>query len=213
MNGNDTDTFIEWMCPENPENLKQLEADARMAGVPVVRKSAQNLICFFMNLLKPDRVLEIGSGIGFSAILMRNESPCRILSVELDPERAKKARENVEKAGFSEDIRILNSDAGEVLKDLSTGTEEYDLVFLDGPKGQYGQYLPHIEKLIRPGGVLIADNLLKEGEILRSRYAVPRRDRTIHSRMRDFIWEIAHSDKWSTLMTGDGDGMLAAVRK
>ncbi len=218
MNGTDTDTFIEWMSAAAPGTLGQLEKEARAKGVPVIRKSAQSLLGFFCTLLKPDRILEIGSGVGFSALLMRNYACCRILGIELDSDRAAEAEKNIREAGFSHDIEIRCADAAVVLKELAGGEgpdegERFDLVFLDGPKGQYLQYLPYIEKLTREGGVLAADNLLKEGEILRSRYAVTRRNRTIHRKMREFITEMTRSGRWQTLLIGDGDGMLAAVRK
>ncbi|MBO5998905.1 MAG: class I SAM-dependent methyltransferase, partial [Lachnospiraceae bacterium] len=138
--------------------------------------------------------------------------------IELDAERSAEAVRNISEAGYSDDMEIRCADAADVLEELvrKEGQEEaerFDMVFLDGPKGQYLQYLPYIEKLVREGGVLIADNLLKEGEILRSRYAVTRRNRTIHQRMREFITQMTHSKRWQTLLIGDGDGMMAAVRK
>ncbi len=215
MNGPETDVFIEWMSGEHPGYLKELEREARADGVPVIRRSAQSLLCFFSNLLKPDRVLEIGSGVGFSAVMMREYAGdgCRITGIELDPDRAEKAGRNIEKAGFARSIRIRCADAADVLPELAAHGEKYRMVFLDGPKGQYTQYLPYIEAMTEEGAVLIADNLLKEGEVLRSRYAVTRRDRTIHARMREFITQMTHSDRWQTMLVGDGDGMLAAVRK
>ncbi|MBO5998959.1 MAG: class I SAM-dependent methyltransferase, partial [Lachnospiraceae bacterium] len=142
MNGTGTDTFIEWMSAAAPGSLDQLEKRAREEGVPVIRKSAQSLLGFFCTLLKPDRILEIGSGVGFSALLMRNFAGCRILGIELDGERAAEAGRNISEAGFSDDIEIRCADAADVLKELAqeegeNGAERFDLVFLDGPKGQY----------------------------------------------------------------------------
>lgn len=215
MNSPETDVFIEWMCQEHPGYLIELEREARADGVPVIRRSAQSLLCFFTELLKPDRVLEIGSGVGFSAVLMREYAGegCRITGIELDKDRAEKAGENIRKAGFAADIEVRCADAALVLPELAARGEKYRMVFLDGPKGQYTQYLPYIEELTEKGSVLIADNLLKEGEILRSRYAVTRRDRTIHARMREFITQMTHSDRWRTMLVGDGDGMLVAARQ
>ena len=135
-------------------------------------------------LKKPENILEIGTGVAYSAIFMASLLPPegRIVTIENYEERILKARENIKNSGFEGKIRVVEADAADVLPGLE---ERFDLIFLDAAKGQYILFLPRILELMEPGSVLIADNVLQDGEIVRSRYVTARRQRTIHERMRE----------------------------
>ena len=116
--------------------------------------------------------------------------------------------ENFERAGESERITLLPGDAGEILKKL---TGPYDFIFMDAAKGQYLVWLPEIMRLMVPGSMLVSDNVLQDGDIIESRYAVERRNRTIHARMREYLYELKHTDSLATSIIPIGDGVALSV--
>ncbi|MBO5503324.1 MAG: O-methyltransferase [Lachnospiraceae bacterium] len=205
--------FAAAMAPGNPPLLRALEEKARADGVPVIRQGTQSLIRFLLELKKPQRILEVGTGVGFSALLMLDalHGACEITTIEKDPARAAEAERNFAEAGGK--IRLFRGDAEEILRQLAeTEPESYDFVFMDAAKGQYIHFLPRIVELTRAGGLLLSDNILKEGEILESRYGVTRRDRTIHARMREYLLALCRSDDWRTVLLEEGDGTALSVR-
>lgn len=199
------EVFLEAMTPPGPAHLAALEREALEAGVPIIRPQAQALLRFFLCMHRPLHILEIGTAVGFSALLMRHYAPpeCRILTIEKDPARAAKARENIARCAGG--IEVLEGDALEILPALGEDGS-FDFVFMDAAKGQYIHYLPEVLRLLRGGGILLADNILQEGEVLASRYAVTRRSRTIHSRMRAFVRALMEDPALETLLVPAGDG-------
>ena len=163
-------------------------------------------------LHKPRKVLEIGTAVGFSALLMSAYLPegGHITTIENYEKRIPIARENFRQAGKEGEISLIQGDALAVMKEL---TEAYDLIFMDAAKGQYIHYLPEAVRLLAPGGVLVSDNVLQGGDVLESRFAVERRDRTIHSRMREYLYELKHHDQLQTSILPLGDGVALSVRK
>ena len=205
--------FAAAMAPGNPPLLRALEEKARADGVPVIRQGTQSLIRFLLELKKPQRILEVGTGVGFSALLMLDalHGACEITTIEKDPARAAEAEKNFAEAGGK--IRLFRGDAEEILRQLAeTEPGSFDFVFMDAAKGQYIHFLPRIVELTCAGGLLLSDNILKEGEILESRYAVTRRDRTIHARMREYLLALCRSDDWRTVLLEEGDGTALSVR-
>ena len=159
----------------------------------------------------PRRILEIGTATGYSALVMYTYAPsdCRILTIEKDPERAAEARRSFDRFG-ADRIELVEADAAQVLPEL---TGPYDLIFLDAAKGQYIRFLPELVRLLPPGGVLLTDNVLKEGEILESKFAVTRRNRTIHKRMREYLAAISRDERLRTVLLETGDGAAISVRR
>lgn len=206
--------FIESMASVNTPFLQELEKKALEEQVPIIRTQTQGLIKFLLEVIAPRRILEIGTAVGFSALLMHTYAPegCRITTIEKMDERADQALDNFHKAGVREgEISLLRGDAGEILGSLQED-ESYDFIFLDGPKGQYINYLPELKRLLRPGGVLLSDNILKEGEILESKFAVTRRNRTIHKRMRAFLTALTQDPELRTVILDTGDGAALSVK-
>ena len=188
-----------------------LRKEAIASGVPVIREEEEPLLQFFAELLKPEEVLEVGTAIGYSALLFAEALPegSRITTIENDPGRIESARANFERAGQSERIRLIPGDAGEVLKTLPG---PYRLIFLDAAKAQYQLWLPELLRLLPEGGVLIADNVFQDGDVLESGYLVERRDRTIHKRMRAFLSEITGRDDLQTAVLPIGDGVSVTLK-
>ena len=199
---------------ENLPYLKELEQICLDNYVPVIRKPTQRFLSFEMRHLKPKRILEIGTAFGFSSILMAktNPFPCRIDTIESFDERIPKARKHFEEAGLSRQIRLLPGDAGEILKDLIREGRSYDFIFLDAAKGQYPIWLPLIKELLAGDGILLTDNVLQEGDIIESHFVIPRRNRTIYKRIRDYLRQLTRDPELSTEILPNGDGMALTVR-
>ena len=179
--------------------------------MPVIRTQMQSLLKLLVAINRPKQILEVGTAIGFSALLMSEYAPegCRITTIEKYEKRIPIAKENFRRAGKEDVITLLEGDAAEILKELE-GT--YDLIFMDAAKGQYIHFLPDILRLLRTGGLLVSDNVLQDGDIIESRFAVTRRNRTIHSRMRDYLYELKHNDLLETAILQVGDGVTVSVK-
>ena len=205
-------SFIDSLDPGNPPYLNELEEYALRTGVPVIRRGTQSLLHFLLELTKPMKILEVGTAVGFSALLMSEYAPegCHITTIEKYEKRIPLAKENFEKAGKSRQIQLLEGDAFDILKELE---EPYDFIFMDAAKGQYLNFLPDVMRLLKTGGLLVTDNVLQDGDVLESRFAVTRRNRTIHGRMREYLYQLKHSDELVTSVLPVGDGMALSVKK
>ncbi len=203
--------FIDSLDKGNTPFLDEIEKEAIATQVPIIRKSMQSLLKFLMALTKPKNILEVGTAIGFSALLMSEYAPagCHITTIEKYEKRIPIARENFKRGGKENDITLLEGDAIEILQTLE-GT--YDCIFMDAAKGQYINFMPDILRLLAPGGILISDNVLQDGDIIESRYAVTRRNRTIHARMRDYLYELKHHPQLETCILPVGDGVTLSVK-
>ena len=203
--------FIDSLDKGNTPFLDEIEKNAIETQVPIVRKSMQSLLKFLLAYAKPKNILEVGTAIGFSALLMSEYAPCdcKITTIEKYEKRIPIAKENFKRAGKEDSIILLEGDATEILSTLQ-GT--YDIIFMDAAKGQYINFLPDILRLLAPGGLLISDNVLQDGDIIESRFAVTRRNRTIHARMREYLYELKHNPQLETVILPVGDGVTLSTR-
>lgn len=204
-------TYINSLDSGKPDFLMELEEDAQKNYVPVIRRETQNLLKLLLAMNRPKRILEVGTAVGFSALLMEyyNPVPCKITTIENYAKRIPIARENFMRNGKENVIQLLEGDAAEVMRNL---TETYDFIFMDAAKGQYIHFLPEVMRLLRPGGILISDNVLQDGDILESHFAVTRRNRTIHKRMREYLYELTHMDTLTTSVLPIGDGIAVSIK-
>jgi predicted O-methyltransferase YrrM len=204
--------FIDSLDSGNTPFLNEIEREAKETNVPIIRTQMQRLIKFLLTLQKPESILEVGCAIGFSALLMSEYAPqgCRITTIEKYEKRIPIARENFRRAGREHVITLLEGDAMDILKTLEG---PYDFLFMDAAKGQYIHFLPELIRLLPEGGILLSDNVLQDGDIIESRFAVTRRNRTIHSRMRDYLYEITHHPQLETVILPVGDGVTISVKK
>ena len=205
-------TFINSLDAGNTPFLNQIEEEAIKTNVPIIRTDMQNFMKFLLAAGQPMQILEVGTAIGFSALLMSTYAPegCHITTIENYEKRIPIARENIARAGKEKEITLLEGDAREILPTLD---ESYDLIFMDAAKGQYLAFLPEVLRLLKPGGLLVSDNVLQDGDIMESRYAVTRRNRTIHSRMRDDLYELKHHPELTTVILPVGDGVAVCTKR
>lgn len=203
--------YIHSLDRGNTAFLNELEREARKAYVPVIRQETQSLLKTLLALTMPREILEVGTAVGFSALLMCEYGPenVHVTTIENYEKRILKARENFRRAGRETQITLHAADAAEVLPAL-TGT--YDLIFMDAAKGQYLHFLPEVLRLLAPGGLLVSDNVLQDGDMMESRFAVERRNRTIHKRMREYLYELTHSPELTTTVLAVGDGVTISVK-
>lgn len=205
------DVFINMLYGDEPEYLQSIEEYADEIHAPVMRKQTAQILRFFISDHNIKSVLEIGTAIGYSALCMAEYNKnVHIDTIEKVPARIKDAGNNLRKYDAERRINLIEGDAREVLCSLVKQGKKYDLIFLDAAKAQYMVYLQYIIELLDQGAYLITDNVLQEGEILESRYSVNRRDRTIHSRMREFLKEINNKEKWNTIILPVGDGVAVS---
>lgn len=205
------DVFLDSFDSGNTPFLDQIEQEALQGGEPIIRTQTQALLRFLLALHRPMSILEVGCAVGFSALLMSEYAPagCRIATVEKVERRIAAAKENFRRAGREDAITLLEGDAADILRELAG---PYDMIFMDAAKGQYPIFLPDVLRLLAPGGLLISDNILQNGDILESRFAVERRDRTIHSRMREYLFELTHHEELTTAILPVGDGVTVSVK-
>ena len=204
-------TFIHSLETENSEILETIEKEALDTFVPIIRKEMQSFLKVLLAIKKPVSILEVGTAVGFSAILMSEYAPkeCHITTIEKYEPRIPIARENFKRAGKDGQITLLEGDALEILKGLEGS---YDFIFMDAAKAQYISYLPEVVRLLAKDGVLVSDNVLQDGDIIESRFAVERRNRTIHSRMREYLYELKHHQLLETSIIPLGDGVAVSTK-
>lgn len=205
-------SFLHSLEEGNTGILYEIEKEALASFVPIIRRETQSLLRLLVAMKQPARILEVGCAVGFSALLMAeaNPAPCRIVSMENYEKRIPIARENFRRAGRTGQIELLSGDAMDLLPTLSGS---FDFIFMDAAKGQYLAFLPQLLRLLAPGGILVSDNVLQEGEILESRFAVTRRNRTIHKRMREYLYQLTHHKELATTVLPVGDGVTVSLRR
>ena len=221
-----------------PAFLEELEKQAIKDHVPIIRKSTQAILRFLMASFQPENILEVGTAIGFSGIFMmtyllndkkkysknnseNDKEKLHLTTIEKVPERIRQAKENFKKAELSEYITLLEGEAEEILQNLLKQKEEkidfipkegYSMIFMDAAKGQYLHFLPIVKQLLKKGGLLVSDNVLQDGTIIESRYSITRRDRTIHERMREYLYQLSHDTDFETVTLPMGDGVTLSYK-
>ena len=204
-------TYLHSLEPGNLPYLEELEKYARENYVPIIRKEMESFLKVLIQMKQPQSILEVGTAIGYSALFMSECMPkdCHITTIENYEKRIPIAKDNFKKYKKEEKITLLEGDAMEILPKLQG---KFDFIFMDAAKGQYIHFLPELVRLLPVGGILLSDNVLQEGDIIESRYVVARRDRTIHSRMREYLYELKHSSQFNTSIIPIGDGASLSIR-
>lgn len=206
-------SYINSLEKENSPVLEEIEKEARKDGVPIIRKEMESFLRVMLSIKKPMRILELGTAVGYSAILMSeyiNEKG-QIITIENYDKRIPIAKENIKKAGRENVIKLLEGDAMEIMPTLER--DQFDFVFMDAAKAQYIHFLPEVLRLMKKNGVLITDNVLQEGDLIQSKYVVRRRDRTIHKRMREYLEVVKNHPQLETSIVPIGDGITMSVKK
>ncbi len=204
-------SYINSLESGDSDLVLELAKEAEDTFVPIIRKETASLLKTLIAMKQPKKILEVGTAIGYSAIIMSEHMPkgCTITTIEKYEKRIPIARHNFKRAGKEDVITLIEGDAQNVLTEL---TGSYDFIFMDAAKGQYGSFFPEIMRLLAPGGILVSDNVLQDGDIIESRYAVTRRNRTIHTRMREYLYELKHNKELQTSIVTIGDGVALSVK-
>lgn len=191
---------------------EEIQKDALAGDVPIIRPETASFLLFLISLKKPLSILEVGTAVGYSAIRMSEVMPAgaTITTIEKYPPRIEEAKRNFARAPRGCDITLLDGDAADILKTLD---KPYDLIFMDAAKGQYIHFMPEVMRLLAPGGILVSDNVLQDGDIFESRYGIKRRNHTIHNRMREYLYALTHDEALDTVILETGDGMAISVKK
>lgn len=204
--------YINSLDMGNTPFLEELERTALADGVPIIRREMQSFIKVLLAVHQPKRILEVGTAVGFSTLLMceYGKPDLQMTTIENYEKRIPLAKENFKKAERESQITFLEGDAGEILKIL---TEPFDMIFMDAAKGQYIHWLPDVLRLMYPGSILVSDNVLQQGDIIESHYLVERRNRTIYKRMREYLYELKHNPQLLTAILPLGDGVAVSVKQ
>jgi predicted O-methyltransferase YrrM len=200
------------LAGEDSAICEQIRREALADEVPIIRQEMGSFLKLLLQLTKPHRILEVGTAVGYSAILMSENMPdnCTITTIEKYEKRIPVAKNNFARASVTDKITLLEGDAFDVMKELDG---PYDFIFMDAAKGQYIHFLEEVLRLLAPGGLLVSDNVLQEGDIVESRFGVTRRNRTIHARMREYMYVLTHDERLVSSIVPIGDGITLSVKK
>ncbi|MBO8463278.1 MAG: O-methyltransferase [Firmicutes bacterium] len=203
--------YINSLNHNDRDIVAAIEKEAIENYVPIIRKETKELLKVLICMKKPQRVLEVGTAVGFSSIFMSEYLPegATITTIENYAPRIIEAKKNFKRAGKEAQITLLEGDANDILKTLEPS---YDMIFMDAAKGQYIHFFPEIMRLLSKDGLLISDNVLQDGDVVQSRYGVTRRNRTIHSRMREYLYTLKNIEDLETVILPVGDGVTVSTR-
>lgn len=207
--------YIESLEAELPPLLREIEKEALADHVPIIKKPTRSLLRFLIQMNRPKRILEVGAAVGFSSILMSEYIPegSQIVTIEKVPKRIEEAKKNFKRTSREDKITLLEGDATDILHELAQNKETFDMIFMDAAKGQYIHFMPDVLELLSEGGLLVSDNVLQDGDIVESRFAVTRRNRTIHFRMREYLYSLTHSEMLDTIVLPIGDGVTLSTKQ
>ncbi len=191
--------------------LGELQKFGYDEGYPIIPKESVALMAVLLSLVRPKEILELGTAIGFSACFMSDylQEGGKVTTIDRYPLMIEEAKKNIKKLGKTDSIRMIEGDINEVVSQLKG---EFDVIFMDGGKGQYIKILPDCLRLLKVGGLLIADDVLLKGELGKERLEVKRRDRTTWTKLREFIEALCSSEDLETSILTIGGGM-AVCRK
>ena len=200
--------YLDIISPVNSKAIEEIRAEAKRNYIPIIKRDTENFLKFVLKMQNPGSILEIGCAVGYSAAVMLENSYADIVTVEKMPERVEEAKRNIKYADFESRVSILEGDAGEILKSLADKGEKFDFIFMDAAKAQYITWLPIVKKLLKESGMIFSDNCLQEGDLAESSFAIRKRDKTIHKRMREYIYLLLHDETLESWIFSIGDGVL-----
>lgn len=200
--------YLDIISPVNSQTVEEIRSVAKENYIPIIKRDTENLLKFVLKMQNPKSILEIGCAVGYSAIIMLENSDADIVTVEKMPERVEEAKKNIRYANLEDRAKIIEGDAGEILERLVNENKKFDFIFMDAAKAQYITWLPTVKALLKDKGIIFSDNCLQEGDLLESSSAIRKRDKTIHKRMRDYIYLLLHDEDLESWIFSIGDGVL-----
>ena len=200
--------YLDIISPVNSQTVEEIRSVAKENYIPIIKRDTENLLKFVLKMQNPKSILEIGCAVGYSAIVMLENSGADIVTVEKMPERVEEAKKNIKYANLEDRAKIIEGDAGEILERLVNENKKFDFIFMDAAKAQYITWLPTVKALLKDNGIIFSDNCLQEGDLLESSFAIRKRDKTIHKRMREYIYLLLHDEDLESWIFSIGDGVL-----
>lgn len=191
----------------NQQELEKIKKKALEDHIPIIMDDTLEVMEKYLGKMKPEKILEIGTAVGYSAICFTNflAENGRIDTIEREAERVKEAKENIQKVGVADKIKIYEGDAVEILPTLN---EKYDAVFIDAAKGKYPFFLREALRMIQPKGIIFADNILYKGYVL-SDYN-KHKQRTAVRNLREYLKEVSENPNLDTEILEVGDGLAVS---
>ena len=205
--------YLDIISPVNSQTVEEIRSVAKENYIPIIKRDTENLLKFVLKMQNPKSILEIGFAVGYSAIVMLENSSADIVTVEKMPERVEEAKKNIKYANLEDRAKIIEGDAGEILESLVNENKKFDFIFMDAAKAQYITWLPTVKALLKDNGIIFSDNCLQEGDLLESSFAIRKRDKTIHKRMREYIYLLLHDETLESWIFSIGDGVLLSKNR
>lgn len=205
------DEYIELLGKENSEYIERIREEALATDVPIIKRSSEAFMKSLLKIKRYTNILELGTAVAYSTLIIAENSEAKITTVEKFEPRIKIAKENIKFSKFKDRIELICEDVDIVLKNLVSQNKKYDFIFMDAAKAQYIKWLPDIKLLLEDEGVLFSDNILQEGSIIESKFAIDRRDRTIHKRLREYLRALTSDKNLTTSIIPIGDGVALSI--
>ena len=205
------DEYIELLSKENSEYIERIREEALATDVPIIKRSSEAFMKSLLKIKRYTNILELGTAVAYSTLIIAENSEAQITTVEKFEPRIKIAKENIKFSKFKDRIELICEDVDIVLKNLVIQNKKYDFIFMDAAKAQYIKWLPDIKLLLEDEGVLVSDNILQEGSISESKFAIARRDRTIHKRLREYLRALTSDKNLTTSIIPIGDGVALSI--
>lgn len=207
--------FLDNLMPYVDGDLGDLQKKSYQDNVPIIPNDVVRFVSVILSIKKPKRILEIGCAVGFSSSFMSGflEKGGTVTTIERYSVMIEKAKSNIKNLGLTDKINLIEGDANEVLKTLVEKKHKYDVIFMDAGKGQYINILEDVYKLLEIDGIIIADDLLQNGDVAKEKEEIVKRQRTIHYRLNDFLYEITHNKGLDTSILTIGDGVAICYKK
>lgn len=207
----DITNFLREMMPERSELLKSIEKECLEEYIPLVEPEVGRFLQVLVQIKRPSRILEIGTGIGYSSILLAQalDENKHITTIEIDKNRYERACKNFAAAGINEIITPLWGDANEIIPTLKG---PFDFVFMDAAKGQYPEFFSKIWPLLCKDGVLVIDNIFLNGWVINMTWP-ERRKKTMVCRVRKLLETLKNHTELTTAIVPLGDGLSVSTRR
>ena len=191
----------------NKEELEKIKQKALEEHIPIIMDDTLEVVDRILKEVKPTKILEIGTAVGYSAMCFSEylQEGGSIDTIERDEERITEAKINIKNVGVEDKIKIYEGDAVEILPTLD---EKYDVVFIDAAKGKYPFFLKEALRMIKPTGVILADNILYKGYVM-SDYN-KHKQRTAVRNLREYIREVTENPNIETEILEVGDGLAVS---
>ncbi len=203
--------YLRDTIPQSTGHIAEMEAFAKANEVPISQPESIRFVEVLLKIKGAKKILELGTAIGYSAIRMTNACGAEIVTVEISDEMAEIARENFQRAGVCDKVELIQGDARDVIRSIQ-GEEVFDVIFVDAAKGQYMEFFPECERLLKKGGILISDNVLYKGMTATDELVV-RRKITIVRRLRKYLEMLKNNKNFSTALLPVGDGVALSFKE